>query len=132
MKQILLLFFLMVCVELFAPEHHTLYILKSEAEDGLKHLIKAIIDVESRGNTFMFNPQEHAVGAFQIRQCKLTDYNRQTGSDYHLHEMFDLAKAEMVFRHFAKKYDSFEMIARCWNGSGEMTDNYWKQVKERL
>jgi hypothetical protein len=48
--------------------------------------------------------------------------------------MYNYETAEKVFLYYASQigpYD-FEKIAVNWNGSGSMTVNYWRKVKEYL
>ena len=90
--------------------------------------------VETMGNTMAYNEFENAVGIFQIRQVRIDDYNRRTGSNFSLAEMYDPALSEKVFLYFASLYRPHELerIAKAWNGSGPMTELYWKRIKEYL
>ena len=77
---------------------------------------------------------EKAAGYFQIRPIRLADYNRRTGSKYKMKDMFSYEISEKIFLYFADQigpYD-FERIAKNWNGSGRMTINYWKRIKQYL
>jgi hypothetical protein len=81
--------------------------------------------------SFAFNALENAVGAFQIRQCRIEHYNKLTGKNYTLDDMYDFNKAKEVFLHFAAG-KSFEKAAKSWNGSGPMTETYWQKVQKHL
>ena len=98
-------------------------------------LIKAIVYVESRGNDSAFNKSEGAKGRYQIRECRILEFNRLTGKDYQHDEMFNRYKSTEVFLYYLKGRD-YETIARAWNGgeSGRKaaTDNYWKLVNNQL
>ena len=81
-----------------------------------------------------YNKLENAVGIFQIRQVKVDEYNRLTGSKYVLTDMYSCSNSEKVFLYFASLAGpyQFEKIAKAWNGSGPMTDVYWKRIKKLL
>jgi hypothetical protein len=97
-------------------------------------LIEAIFYVESHCDTMAYNPKEDAVGGLQIRQCKLDDFNKRTGNQYLLADMYDYAKAREVFYDHARQYhyQDWETIARKWNGSGPQTDIYWIKVQTKI
>jgi hypothetical protein len=90
--------------------------------------------VETMGNTLAYNEFENAVGIFQIRQVRIDEYNRRTGNNYCLEDMYDPRLSEKVFLYFASLAGpyKFEKIAKAWNGSGPMTELYWKRIKEYL
>lgn len=94
-------------------------------------LIEAVFYVETNCDTMAYNAKENAVGGLQIRQCKLDDYNKHTGKQYLLADMYDFSKAREVFYDHARQYHyhDWETIARKWNGSGPHTDIYWEKVK---
>jgi hypothetical protein len=87
--------------------------------------------IESMGNPMFYNELENAVGIFQIRQVRVDDYNRRTGSNYTLKDMWDIKKSEKVFLYFASlhKPHELERISKSWNGSGPLTEIYWKKIK---
>lgn len=132
MKQILLLLFTLICLDALAPVSRELCVLRAESVKPYERLVRAIVAVESDGNPWAYNPDGESVGAFQIRQCKLDDFNKLTGKNYQLEDMFKYDKAKEVFIYFACESLDFEYISRKWNGSGKMTDNYWKLVKAEL
>jgi len=125
---------LMLTFSALAPENNSVVISKAPLINPFTELIYATGMVETLGNTAAYNALEDAVGIFQIRQVRVDDYNRRTGSSYRLVDMYDYAVSEEVFLYFASlagPYD-FEKIARSWNGSGPMTDIYWKRIKTYL
>ena len=75
-----------------------------------------------------------AYGISQIRQGKLDDFNRETGKHYTLEDCLDPDVSKEIYMHFAVKYGPYqiEKLARRWNGSGPMTDEYWKKIKKEL
>ncbi len=124
--------FLFVYTNLYAPSDRRVYIEVSQPIDRYEQLIKAVVDIESGGNVWAYNAKEGAVGAFQIRQIRVDHYNRLTGNSYCLDDMYTYETAREMFVYFAERLWDFETIARKWNGSGPMTDTYWKKVKSRL
>jgi hypothetical protein len=132
MKQILLLLLTLVYLDVLAPMNRELYVLRAESVKPYERLVRAIVAVESDGNPWAYNPDGESVGAFQIRQCKLDDFNKLTGKNYQLEDMFRYDKAKEVFIYFACESLDFEFLARKWNGSGPMTDKYWELVKQKL
>jgi len=95
-------------------------------------LIEAITFVESSHGVNVYNASEQAVGWFQIRQIRVDDYNRRTGSSYKLNDFYDYELSREMFIYYAKMYNSWEEIARRWNGSGAMTTIYWNKVNNYL
>ena len=133
-KIILIVFLLTISTNILISPHP----LKSESvqiiEEPVLHedLINAIFYVEARYDTFAYNPDENAVGGLQIRPIRLNDYNKRTGKDYTLDQMYDFDKAKEIFIYYAEMYDSDEIRAKRWNGSGPMTIIYWDKVKLKL
>lgn len=119
-------------LKLFAPEYRCVYLHENAPLNGFKTLIDAVVYVESRGDNWAVNVKEQAMGAFQIRGIRVLHYNRLTGKNYQLSDMFDYEIAKEVFMYFAVRLQEWESIARRWNGSGPMTDDYWNKVKARL
>ena len=117
-----------------APNRESLIILDSRPVEPYKQLIRAIGIVETSRDTLAYNPIEKAAGYFQIRPIRLKDYNKRTGSNYTMKDLFNYEISEKIFLYFADQigpYD-FEKIAKKWNGSGHMTINYWKRIKQYL
>jgi hypothetical protein len=94
-------------------------------------LANAVYKHESNCNPLAYNPKENAVGGFQIRQCKLDEYNRIMGTNHKLEECYNYNFAKNIFLFFAEG-KSFEQAAKNWNGSGPMTISYWENVKKLL
>lgn len=117
-----------------APSRESLIILDSRPIEPYKRLIRVIGIVETGNDTLAFNPIEKAAGYFQIRPIRLEDYNKRTGSNYKMKDLFNYDVSEKIFLYYADKigpYD-FEKIARKWNGSGHLTITYWKRIKQYL
>jgi len=133
-KMTILLLFLFFCVRATAPEFKTLIILRTDEIKPYERLWKAVCQVESSGNPFAYNKEEDAVGISQIREIRIRDYNKLTGKNYKLSEMFDPVKSKEVFMYYASKFSThnIERIAKRWNGSGPLTEIYWKKIKIKL
>jgi hypothetical protein len=130
----IIVFLLLPGIKGVAPHSNTLTIFESPVIRPFSGLMYATGMVETMGNTLTYNEFENAVGIFQIRQVRIDDYNRKTGSHYSLADMFDPKLSEKVYLYFASQFKPHELerIAKAWNGSGPMTELYWKRIKEYL
>jgi hypothetical protein len=117
-----------------APNNDSLVIIESSVVNPFSKLIYAVGMVEGMGDTTAYNPQEKAIGYFQIRPIRLVDYNRRTGNHYAMKDMFNYEISEKVFLYYASQTGpyNFEKIAKNWNGSGAKTALYWKRIKKYL
>ena len=99
-----------------------------------KKLVYAIGMVETKGDLLAYNPLEEATGIFQIRPIRLIDYNNRTGDSYTMEDLFNYETSEKIFLYFADQIGpyNFELIARKWNGSGQLTTAYWNRIKQYL
>jgi hypothetical protein len=134
-KMILTLIITFIFQYLFAPGNDCALIFRTEPIAPYEKLILAIVQVESNGDRYAFNPTEKACGAFQIRDCRLNEYNAKTGLKMRLKDMYDYDKAKQVFLYFTDGRD-YETIARAWSGgehgTKKATNNYWSKVKQEL
>ncbi len=126
--------FLLIALKSVAPDSNTVLLLEPDPIRPFNGLMYAIGMVETMGNVSAYNEFENAVGIYQIRQVRIDDYNRRTGSKYVLEDMFDSKLSQKVFLYFASQVGPyhFEKIAKAWNGSGPKTDLYWKRIKAFL
>jgi hypothetical protein len=136
LRKILLVVFLFLSfsIQALAPCWKSMTVFITPAINPYKQLVFAIGMVETMGDTLAFNPLEEAAGYFQIRPIRLLDYNKRTGSNYTLKDLFNYETSEKIFMYFADQIGPYdlEQIARKWNGSGHMTINYWDRIKEYL
>jgi hypothetical protein len=125
---------MLLSFDVFAPASPSLPVNEASPLRPYRVLINAIGMVETGFDTLAYNTVEEAAGFFQIRPIRLLDYNRRTGSNYQMKDMFDYYIAEKIFLYYAVNIGpyNFEKIARNWNGSGAMTIEYWKKVKAFL
>jgi hypothetical protein len=128
-----MMFLLLSTARAIAPNVKILPVVEAQRVDIYEKLMKAILEVESAGDTLAYNPVEQAYGPFQIRPIRLTDYNRRTGKSYLMRDCYTMKVSREVFRYYAIRIGSdYETIARKWNGSGVMTNDYWHKVKTVL
>jgi hypothetical protein len=124
----------MTGLKVVAPGTNSFVISESPGIQPFSDLMYATAMVETMGNTLAYNEFENAVGIFQIRQVRIDEYNRRTGGNYSLRDMYDPLLSEKVFLYFASRHGPYnlEKIAKGWNGSGPKTELYWKRIKEYL
>jgi hypothetical protein len=117
-----------------APVSNTAYICVYQPVKPFERLIRAVLLVESLGDTLAFNIDEEAVGGLQIRPIRLLDYNQRTGKNYKMKDCYNFRISKKIFLYFAELSgtNDYESIARSWNGSGKATLIYWVKVKSFL
>ncbi len=126
---------MLLALKTFAPEvKNDFVIFVSDPIEPYERLIKAVIFVESRGDTLAYNLIEEAAGAFQIRPIRLRDYNQRTNKNYKLKDRYNFRISKEIFLYYAKQigFSDYETIAKNWNGSGKETLKYWERVKLHL
>jgi len=115
----------------------------SNKKTQIDKLMKALIWVESKGDSTAFAPNENAIGVLQIRPIMIRDVNRilkLKGEDnrYHHNDAWDSEKSKEIFMIWLNWYHkadlNFEKIARTWNGGPDgyseiETVKYWDKVK---
>lgn len=135
MKGILTFFLLLLTLRTLAPEVKDDFIIfASDPVEPYDRIIKAVVHVESLGDTMAYNPIEEAAGAFQIRPIRLRDYNQKTNKNYRLKDRYNFRISKEIFLYYAEQigFTDYETIAKNWNGSGKATLEYWKKVKSHL
>lgn len=116
---------------------------KKQHEEAMRReaILKAIMQIESRGNVNAHNIQEDAVGVLQIRRIMVREINRVLGYQaYTYKDRWDYQKSVEMFTIFQSRYNptwDAETAARKWNGGGrgmqkQSTVKYWNNVKENL
>ena len=133
MKKLILIIAILISVRAtcFAPIWQHFTILFGESIQPYKELVKAVCKLESDNGKYIYNPVEKAVGWFQIRQIRVTDYNQRTGNNYKLEDFYDYKLSEKMFLYYADG-KSLEKAAKSWNGSGPLTIKYWDKIKKYL
>lgn len=133
MRITLLVLLLSITTVATAPDIRTLVIIKPEPLDIYERLMKAILEVESQGDTLAYNAVEEAYGPFQIRPIRLKDYNIRTGKKYRMKDCYTMKVSREIFLYYAKNLGpNYETIAKRWNGSGVKTIEYWAKVNAAL
>ena len=116
---------------LIAPPNNSGVVFESEGICKYEPLIKAVTMVESSNGKYTYNPDEGAVGWFQIRQVRVDHYNQMRGTNYKLTDFYDYDLSREMFLWYASG-KSYEVAARNWNGKWVLTEKYWKRVKQHL
>ena len=134
LKSILIVFFSLLALSASAPDIKLIYIPIPERIDAYDRLIKAVVQVESAGDTLAYNLLEEAAGAFQIRPIRLLDYYRRTGISYQTSDCYNYNISREIFLWYAIQtgHRDYEKIAKNWNGSGKLTLDYWEKVRANL
>lgn len=137
-KSLLILGILLVPLAVKAPTLNCLYIPAAYKIEAYSRLIHAVNMVEAYRSpnvfdTLAYNPIEQATGAFQIRPIRLAAYNKATGKNYKLRDMFNYGISKEIFIYYAVQNGlNYEKIAKSWNGSGPKTEVYWRNVQKYL
>jgi hypothetical protein len=133
-KMIVIICLSLLSLNLFAPTANALIIEPANSVNPFGKLIYAVGMVETKLDTLAYNPEEEAVGYFQIRPIRLKDYNQRTGNRYKKKDLYDYYVSEKIFLYYASQIGpyNFEKIAKNWNGSGIKTKQYWKKVRKHL
>jgi hypothetical protein len=134
LKGVLIVFFSLLAFRATTPDLKVAYIYSSEPIYAYDRLIKAVVQVESSGDTLAYNLTEEATGAFQIRPIRILDYYQRTGNNFKIGDCYNFEISKEIFLYYARQagYPDYETIARNWNGSGETTLDYWEKVKLNL
>jgi len=134
LKSILIIFFSLLAIRATAPDIKVAFISVSDPVNAYDRLVKAVVQVESAGDTLAYNLSEEAAGAFQIRPIRLLDYYQRTGKNYKIEDCYNFEISKEIFLYYARQtgYQDYETIARNWNGSGKTTQGYWEKVKSNL
>jgi hypothetical protein len=133
-KMVVIICFTLTSLNLFAPVSGGLVVDVAEPVNPFGKLISAIGMVETKHDTLAYNPEEGAVGYFQIRPIRLRDYNERTGSKYKMKDLYNYEISEKIFLYYASQIGPYntEKIAKNWNGSGRQTRIYWSKVRKLL
>lgn len=131
MKSLLIILFLSISIQLFAPSAvRTLPIFMPEEINVYLQTWKAVkfVEIGLLPDTTI-NDEEWAYGPGQIRQPKLDDFNLATGKNYTLRDCLKEPIAKEVFIWHCTQYNDIDLAIRRWNGSGPATYKYLEKVK---
>lgn len=114
-----------------------LYLLKSEAINPFENIWNAQSLVESNCNPYAVGDKHlktWSYGIVQIRQERLDDYFRRTGIKYTTEDVLNIKVSKEIYMYYAQQIGPYDLdrIIRNWNGSGPMTYEYLKLVKNKL
>ena len=130
----LVLTLLLICRSLPAPGLKELIILKPESINPYNRIFDAICKIESNNNPLAFCIDINglsSVGIAQIQNSRIIDFNRHTGNNYSLNDMYSPELSKVVFMHFASRinHNDIERVCKKWNGTVAMTEIYWNKIK---
>lgn len=133
----LLILIILFSLKVFAPQDKVLYVLESPVINPYLDIWEAVISVESGGDPFAIGDKhlnEFSYGIAQIRRVRIEDYNRRTGKNYTLIDVFDVEVSREIFMFFADRYGPYNIdyAVKRWNGSGPKTVEYLNRVKSKL
>ena len=134
LKSVLIVFFSLLAIRATAPDIKVTFVCVPKPVNAYDRLIKAVVQVESAGDTLAYNLSEEAAGAFQIRPIRLLDYYQRTGNSYKIEDCYNFEISKEIFLYYARQtgYRDYKTIARNWNGTGKTTLDYWEKVKSNL
>lgn len=107
-----------------------------EIKTNYERLAIAVYLQESSGNPKAIG-LANDVGLYQITPIRLKDYNKKTGNNYTLNDLFNPVISREIFDYYARKIgiENLEEIARKWNRCNnwqdENGDEYWRLVEKR-
>ena len=131
----ILIITLAFCSLLTAPPYTSLYIERAIEFNYYTPLIKAVVMVESCNGKYTYNAEEGAVGWFQIRNCRVQEYNKEKGTNYVLTDFYNYELSREMFLHYTRGRD-YETIARAWcageAGTKKASEKYWKKIMSQL
>ena len=133
----LTIFLIAIFTTCHAPEHRTLYIQQEAGIQPFEMIWRAVCWVESNGDSKAYHMEKDghpAIGIAQIREIRVKEYNRLTGANYKLSDMYSPEISRKVFMFYASQYGTYRMdeFIRSWNGKGKATIKYLAKVKRQL
>jgi hypothetical protein len=132
-RAVLIIVLSIAAVNLLAPGLSELPIGAGIPVNPYEKLWAATIIVELQGKAdTTINRNEWAYGPGQIRKVRLDDFNQRTGCHYTLEDCLQRDVARKIYMYYASKYGpmDLETIAKAWNGSGPMTEEYWGRIEK--
>jgi hypothetical protein len=119
-------------VELLAPAAGKfITIVQSSAIRPYDNIARAVRWWETRDRDTI-NYEEGAHGRYQIRQCKLDEYNKATGNHYRLQDCMEEKVSSRIFFWHMMQYNDTDTAIKRWNGSGPLTVIYLRNIKQIL
>ena len=117
-----------------APASGALVIFYSEGFNPFNRIYFGVCTVESGMDSLAYNPNDPHGGSHGISQIgtkRLRDYNRRTGKQYTIQDLYKPAVSREIFMFYAQGLGPYhqDLIVRKWNGSGVLTYKYLKKVK---
>jgi hypothetical protein len=126
---------LAISLRMYAPNHVEVYIVMQEKINPYEPIWRAVCKYESKNDSSAFCVDVNglpSIGVAQIQQSRLSDYNAQSGHNYHLSDMFSPVRSRELFMWFASRSKNIDKFIRSWNGSGDATVIYLQNIKKLL
>jgi len=120
-----------------APPFTSLFVFYSTGINPFEKAYYAINYHESKLDSMAYNPKDPNGGSHGISQIgllRLKDYNKRTGKNYTVEDLYKIDVSREIFMFYASKYGPYKMdlIIRRWNGSGKATYAYLKKVRQHM
>lgn len=135
MKTIIIVILLLISIKLTTPGiKKEIIIIAGKAISEIDELWRAVCYVETRFNPLTWVIDINglpSVGISCIQQSRIDHYNQLTGKSYTFNDCLDENISKEIFVYFARG-KTIEQAARSWNGSGVMTDDYWRKIRSAL
>lgn len=136
-KAVLILIFAGLYFQVTAPPPGIISIPQSDPVNPYEYLWVATCIVESNNKPHAVGDlhlSTHSYGIVQIRQSRLSDFNRSRAKHYTLPDMFDVTKSKEVWMWSASRYapDDIVSISRSWNGWTAQSLAYVEKIKSKL
>lgn len=139
----LFLIFSMFVLSLTAPPLPVMLpVIMSEPLKPFEKIWQATCKVESNFDALAIGDKHlknHSYGIAQIQESRLKDFQRRTGINYSLTDMYSPEKSKSVFMYYAIEIGPYnqQRISREWNGGirgmqKKSTLKYWNKVRRHL
>jgi hypothetical protein len=137
-KMTTLLILLTICSTLIAPPLGQLIIIASTPIKPWEKVWNVTCKIESNNDSTAVGDKHlkrWSHGIAMIRQSRLDDFNKRTGKNYTIKDVYDTIIAKEIFMFYA--HGDNEVTAREWNGGPDgmikkSTIEYWNKIKEHL
>jgi hypothetical protein len=90
-----------------APTMVSLYAERGVIINPYEDIWQAVCMEESNMDPNAYNPLEEATGISQIRPIRLEEYNKLTGKNYTMKDMFNPLISKEIFMFYASSYGSY-------------------------
>jgi hypothetical protein len=137
MKMTILILLITLTLRAYAPEQRVLYVAGPEKIQPYESIWRAVCRAESNNDPFAIGDKhlkQWSYGIAQIREERLSHYNKQSGHSYSQSDLFNPAISKEIFMFYMAQFGPYRTDdgIRAWNGSGKATYDYLKNIKKLL